>query len=164
MNALEILIYTILIFSFILFIFIVIYNKIKNYILKANFIECEIDENLREKYDLIKKIKNLNKNDDEPEENDEELSSFDFERKLAEMEMELTAIKDKEYDSLIYKLGNINLKISSNKSYFNETISKYNNLISKFPTRILAKILRYKEKNYFDDKNMYDENKKDFKI
>lgn len=167
MNSIEVIIYIVLGFSFMLFLFIAIYNKIKTYILKANFIEYEIDENLREKYDLIKKIKTLNGNEEENEEEDPgQLSSFDFERKLAEMENEIVSRKDKnkEYDALIYKLGNVNLKISSNKNYFNETISKYNDLISKLPARILAKLLRYKEKNYFDDKNLYDENKKDFKI
>ncbi len=168
MNGFEILIYIILGISLVLFLFIAMYNKIKTYILKANFIEYEIDENLREKYDLIQKIKKLNKNEEEEnvEEKIEELSSFDFERKLSEMENEIVNIKnkDKEYETLIYKLSNVNLKISSNKNYFNGTISKYNDFISKLPTKILAKLLKYKEKNYFDDKNLYDENKKDFKI
>ena len=70
MNGFEIIIYIVLGVSFVMFLFITTYNKIKTHILKANFIEYEIDENLREKYDLIKKIKVLN--NEEEEENTEE--------------------------------------------------------------------------------------------
>ena len=46
--------------------------------------------------------------------------------------------------------------------FFNTTI--YNELVTKFPSKIIAIILRLNEKRYFDGKNMYDKNIKDFKI
>ena len=50
------------------------------------------------------------------------------------------------------------------EKYYNENTTIYNNLVSKFPSKIVAKILRLKEKKYFDGKDMYDKNIKDFKI
>jgi len=35
---------------------------------------------------------------------------------------------------------------------------------TKFPSKIVALILKLNEKRYFDGKNMYDKNTKDFKI
>ena len=59
---------------------------------------------------------------------------------------------------------NLNTKINAHKKYYNESTSIYNELITKFPSKILSIILRLDEKNYFDGKNMYDKNIKDFKI
>ena len=48
--------------------------------------------------------------------------------------------------------------------YYNENIVKYNNYIRKFPYNIIGIILKYKEKMFFDNKNLNDEEIKDFKI
>ena len=54
--------------------------------------------------------------------------------------------------------------IFGEEKYYNESTTIYNNLVSKFPTKIVACLLRLKEKMYFDGKDMYDQNIKDFKI
>ena len=46
--------------------------------------------------------------------------------------------------------------------FFREIIYKYLEL--KYPSKLIAIILRLNEKRYFDGKNMYDKNIKDFKI
>ena len=48
--------------------------------------------------------------------------------------------------------------------YYNENIVDYNTYIRKFPYNIIGIILKYKEKSFFDNKDLNDENIKDFKI
>ena len=62
------------------------------------------------------------------------------------------------------QISNVNAKINTIIKYYNDSISGYNALVSKFPTKLIAIITRLKEKRYFDGKNMYDDNYKDFKI
>ena len=40
----------------------------------------------------------------------------------------------------------------------------YNSLVTKFPAKVIAAVLQLNEKKYFDNKDMYDDNIKDFKI
>ena len=63
-----------------------------------------------------------------------------------------------------YQIVNLNSRILGEEKYYNESTTIYNNLVSKFPTKIVACLLRLKEKMYFDGKDMYDQNIKDFKI
>lgn len=62
------------------------------------------------------------------------------------------------------QISNVNAKVNTIIKYYNDSISGYNALVSKFPTKLIAIITRLKEKRYFDGKNMYDDNYKDFKI
>ena len=48
--------------------------------------------------------------------------------------------------------------------YYNENIVEYNKYVRKFPYNIIGIILKYKEKPFFDNKDLNDENIKDFKI
>ena len=62
------------------------------------------------------------------------------------------------------QISTVNAKVNTIIKYYNDSISGYNALVSKFPTKLIAIITRLKEKRYFDGKNMYDDNYKDFKI
>jgi len=165
---------------YILLFYTYIYNKIKTQILKINSAESEIDESLRLKYDLIIKIiseiKQIDK-DNKKFENvekikDENLSSFEFERKLADIESQVYTIrndntkllKNNTFNDLWYEIISLNTKIKAEEKYYNESTTKYNSLVTKFPSKIVALILKLNEKRYFDGKNMYDKNTKDFKI
>ena len=157
-----------------------VYNKVKTQILKINSAESRIDESLRNKYDLLVKliaeIKQIDKNNkqfkDVEKIKDEELSSFEFERKLADIESEIYTLKNDNtkiqkntsFSDLWYQVTNVNTKIKAEEKYYNESTTIYNSLVTKFPTKLIAIILRFKERSYFDGKNMYDENIKDFKI
>ena len=161
-------------------LYALIYNKIKTQILKINSAESEIDESLRNKYDIIIKIiseiKQIDKDNksfkDVENIKNEELSSFDFDRKLMDLESKIYTIrndnskiqKNSTINNLWYDINNINTTIKAAEKYYNESITVYNNLVTKFPSKIIAIILRYKEKSYFDGKDLYDENTKDFKI
>ena len=102
---------------------------------------------------------------------EKELSSFEFSRELIELETKIVPIKksrkeekNKELTEEIIELNEHNIKIESEKRYYNDTITAYNNLAKKFPSNIVSKISRFKQKNYFDNKDMFDEKEKDFKI
>ena len=179
MNGFVIFLIIVIIVSFIMIFYSLIYNKIKTQILRINSVESEIDESLRVKYDLIVKliseIKQVDKTvkfKDVDKIKDEKLSSFEFERKLADLESLIYTVrndnnkllKSNVVNDLWYDISNINTKIKAEKKYYNESTTLYNNLITKFPNKLLALILKLKEKKYFDGKDMYDENIKDFKI
>ena len=180
MDALKIVLYVIIGISIILFGYIYIYNKIKTQILKINAAESEIDESLRLKYDLLSKIiseiKKINKDENTFEDiekiKDENLSSFEFDRKLTDIESQIYTIKNENsklltnntFNDLWYEITTLNTKIKAEEKYYNESTTAYNELVTKFPSKIVSTILKLSEKRYFDGKNMYDKNIKDFKI
>lgn len=180
MDIFKIILLVIIIISLILIGYAFIYNKIKTEILKINSAESEIDELLRIKYDIITKviseIKLIDKNNKDFKNvekiKDEELSSFEFERKLKDIESQIYTLKSDNtkiqksstINDLWYENTSIDTKIKATEKYYNQSVTLYNNLVTKFPSKIIALILRYKEKTYFDGKDMYDENIKDFKI
>ena len=100
------------------------------------------------------------------------MSSFEFERKLYDLESQIYTIKNdnnklqksKTMNELWYEIININTKIKAEEKYYNENTTKYNKLVTTFPSKLIAIILRLEEKTYFDGKDMYDDNIKDFKI
>ena len=164
MGFFRIILYVIIAIVVLLIIYSIIHNKIKAQIIKINSAENKIDESLRLKYDLLVKIVSEIKND--------ALSSFEFERKIADIESKMYTFKNENikinknntFNDLWYEIINLNTKIIAEEKYYNENTTIYNNLVSKFPSKIVAKILRLKEKKYFDGKDMYDKNIKDFKI
>lgn len=180
MDILKLILCSVIIIIAILFIYVIIHNKIKGQILKINAAENEIDESLRNKFDLLSKliveiiqIDKENKDFIEFEKiKDENLSSFEFERLLKDMESKIYAFKnenskinkDENFNNIWYEIINLNTKIKGEEKYYNENTTIYNNLVSKFPSNIISKLLRLKEKNYFDGKDMNDDDKKDFKI
>ena len=180
METIKIVLYIVIGFSIILLEYVNIYNKIKTQILKINAVESEIDESLRLKYDLLTKIiseiKKANKEenifDDIEMIKNENLSSFEFERKLADIESQIYTIrndntkllKNNAFNDLWYEITTLNSKIKAEEKYYNENTTIYNELVTKFPSKIVSIILKLNEKKYFDGKNMYDKNIKDFKI
>lgn len=180
MEVIQIILYIIIIITIILLFYTHIYNKIKTQILKINSVESEIDESLRTKYDLLIKIISEIKQVDKDEKKfadvekikDEDLSSFEFERKLTDIESQIYTIrndntkliKNNTFNDLWYEINSLNSKIKAEEKYYNENTTIYNSLVTKFPSKIVAIILKLKEKRYFDGKNMYDKNIKDFKI
>lgn len=180
MNTIQIISIIVIILGIIIYLFSKSYNKIKTLILKINSVESEIDSSLRNKYDLLSKliseIEKDNKNEkrfkDFDKLKDEKLSSFEFDRDLQNIENIIFTIKNdnsklqknNSFNDTWYQVININTKIKANVKFYNDNIYEYNLLISKIPSKIISIIFKYKEKKYFDEKNMYDKNTKDFKI
>ncbi len=180
--TIHFIIILIIIFLFALFIVCSItYNKFQDYIIKINEVESKIDDSLREKFDIILKLNNVIKEiiktnktlvDDISKIRDENISSFEIDRKLVEAINKVNFVKSKydEVDSneeiikLTYQIEDIDESLKAFKKFYNETITNYNKLIRLFPYNIIGKILKYKEKTFFDGKNMNDDDIKDFKL
>lgn len=161
------------------------YNKLQDYIIRINEVETILDTNLREKYDNINKCVSLIKNNDSiTEETDKNLfeeivklrtrkiSNFDLDRKLVEANNNFISLKEKysdlksnkEINNITKKLDEIDESIIVNRDYYNKNIAEYNKLVMSFPTNIVARICKYKEKLYYDKKDMSDDDFNDFKL
>ena len=162
-------------------IYLTTYNKYQDYIIRINEVESKIDDYLRDKFDTILKLNNNIKEkiktkkenvDDITNLKDENISSFDLDRKLIEALNKINFVKenyeeldkDEEVIKLFYNIEDIDESLRACRKYYNETITEYNKLIKKIPYNIVGKILKYKEKTYFDGKNMNDEIIDDFKL
>ena len=166
---------------FILLFSNIIYNKFQDYIIKINEVEGKIDETLRDKYDSILKANNIIKEkimtdkdvvDDISDLKDKEISSFEMCRILKENFNKIDFVK-KQYKELndfedinkiFYDIEDMDEALSAYIKYYNENITLYNTFIRKFPYNIIGIILKYKEKSFFDGKDLNDDNIKDFKL
>ena len=100
------------------------------------------------------------------------ISNFDLYRKLVEANNQFLTLKDKYKDlnknedikELTKKIEDADENLEVNIDYYNRNISEYNKLIKMFPTNIVASICKYKEKLFFDRKDMSDEIFDDFKL
>ncbi len=162
-------------------IYIIIYNNLQSSKIKINEAEGIIDELLRKKYDLLNLMKDIiiektnlpDKTFDELKKvKDMNISSFEFERKLAEFNVLINRIKS-DYDSLYDEdkfknyydeLYDINEKLEATKSFYNKYTTILNKTIKKFPSNIIAFIHHVKVHAFFDGKDMFDDDIKDFKL
>ena len=162
-------------------IYLTTYNRYQDYIIKINEVESKIDDNLRDKFDIILKLNNNIKEkiktkkvlvDDISKLKEKDISSFDMDRKLNEAMNKVNVVKDnyddldndKDVSKLLFEIEDLDESLRACKKYYNETITEYNKLIRKIPYNIVGKILKYNEKPFFDGKDMNDENTKDFKL
>ena len=176
-----IIIFIIIILFIIGYTYLTTYNKYQDYIIKINEVESKIDDCLRDKFDIILKLNNNIKEkiktktvlvDDITSLKEENISSFDMDRKLIEAMNKVNFVKDnydvldkdEEVIKLLYNIEDLDESLKACKKYYNEIITEYNKLIKKIPYNIVGKILKYEEKTFFDGKDMSDDDINDFKI
>lgn len=182
MNSFLIILFILIVVSITIAIsYIHLYNKFNESIIRINEAELRIDNNLREKYDILNKcvslIKNIIKLDDKDfiELNKlkaRKLSNFELDRILVDIYTEFLTIYEKNKElrdnDEIYKCNKqlelIDEEMITLRNYYNNNITHYNKMIKKIPTNIVAKIKKYKEKTFYDLKNMSDEDYEDFKL
>lgn len=157
------------------------YNRFQNYIIRMNEAEAEIDSTLRKRFDLLNKSVTIIKANTKIEENimndleklrSQKLSNFDFDRKLYKLINEYNKYKElypdlKQNDSFVkidVELGESEAEMVAFRKYYNDIVTDYNKLIHKIPTNIVAKLCGYSHKNYFDGKDMTDDDIEDFKV
>ena len=172
----------IVLFCIISLIYMLIYNKLNDLIIRINEVEQNIDTSLRTKYDLINRSVSIIKgNTDIKNDVFEEIvklrsrkiSNFELERKLTNAYNEFLIVKEKYSDlvknseeivKISINLEEINEKLTILIEYYNNNITKYNKLITMFPTNIVAKINKFNTKLFFDRKDMSDDDYNDFKL
>lgn len=180
-SFLLILLLLIIIVGLISVYYVVIYNNYQEYIIRINEVESFIDNSIRDKFDLLSKSINVIKGNVEIEDNifpdivklrSRKLSSFDLDRQLVNSMNEFYKIKEEyrelkksdAFNEIDDKLKEIEENLTAYKEYYNENITKYNRLIRSFPTNIVGKFSKYKEKTFFDGKDMTDDIDNDFKL
>lgn len=179
MNLTSIVLLLIIIVGIIALLYVITYNNLVNYKIKIEKAEGIIDENLRQKYDLIAKLniaikKVVTKKDylkDYIDLKDKRISNYELDRKLTEAMNIILEVKNdyseldtKEFNHDLKEINFINETLTSCKTYYNKNTTELNQLIRKFPSNIVAKIHRYKIKPFFDGKNMQDAVIDDFKL
>lgn len=158
-----------------------VYNRFQDYIIRINEVESKIDNNLRDKYDLINRIipiikgyipKNKEIFGEIIKLRSRKLGNFDLYRVLVRASNELYGIKEEfpeiekstEIKKMRNQINDIDLKLDNEIDYYNENITIYNSLLKRFPSNIVANLCKYKEKLFFDRKDMNDEDYNDFKL
>lgn len=181
----EVLLLTILIIILIIcalaILYAITYNKFQDYIIRINEVESMIDNNLRKKYDLINRaipiIKSMIPKDKQVFEEiiklrSRKLGNFELFRILEKASSEFASIKEEypdiekseEIKKILSSIPEIDEDVEEEVSYYNDNITIYNKLLKKFPSNIVAKLSKYKEKLFFDRKDMSDEDYNDFKL
>lgn len=181
MGAISITLIVVIAICLVLIWYVSIYNNYQNYIIRINEAESFIDTTLRKRFDLLNKsidiIKNVTKTKkdvlaDIKDLKSVKLSNFELDRKLYEAINEFNGYKEANEELknneafLKVDLGLIESEseIVAARKYYNDIITDYNKLVRSFPSNIIGKLAGYKVKNYFDGKDMNDEDTKDFKL
>ena len=181
MSAFFITLIIIIFICFVLIWFVTTYNKFQNFIIRINEVEANIDTTLRKRFDLLNKSINIIKGNINTEEDvlglivklrSRKLSNFDLDRQLYEAINEFNYYKEtypelNESDALIkidISLNESEHEITALRKYYNDIITDYNKLVRKFPSNLVAIISKYKERTYYDGKNMNDDITNDFKL
>jgi len=182
MSKLLIILFIIIVLLIVMgILYIYYYNKFNETIIRVNEAECRIDDNLRDKYDILSKcvtlVKDNAKVDDDAFKSlamlkTKKLSNFEFDRELVKSHNELITIFDankklKDNDELCRSMKQLELideELVTLRTYYNANITNYNKMVKKIPTIIVAKIKKYKERMFYDLKDMTDDNYEDFKL
>ena len=175
----------VLIFIFIICVFLIwyisTYNLFQEYIIRINEAETNIDTILRKRFDLLNKSIGIIKANCNIEGDileiivklrSRKLTNFDLDRQIYEAINEFNQYRE-QYEELKNCNGFTKIEIALNdteadiiasRKYYNDTITNYNKLTTKFPSNMVGKLCRYKYKPYFDGKDMTDEILNDFKL
>lgn len=171
----------IIVLSFSLIWYIEVFNNYQNYIIRINEAEANIDSILRKRFDLLNKSINIIKGNINIEDEvleiivklrSRKLTNFELDRQLYEAINEFNSYKEKykelnEISSFVkieISLNESETEIMASRKYYNDIITDYNKLIKNFPSNLVGRICRYKQKPYFDGKDMTDEIVNDFKL
>ena len=164
-----------LIISLIIISVFYIKNKYMQYFIRLEQANINIENNLKKKFDILNRSINIIKANTDIEKDiledivklrSRKLNNYDFDIRLSNSMNEFNELKETYHNNLnscttftkLYlELNNIEEKLLSTKSYYNNVIIKYDKLIKTFPSNLIGKIFRYKENHIYKCNNTYDE-------
>ncbi len=165
---------------FLFILFSSVYNSFQSLAIKINEAEVNIDSILRKRYDLLNKASNIIESKTEDKKvitsitnlKSKKISNFELDRLLYEgLNQYIIYLEEdknlKSNETLIkigYEMTESEHEINSYRKYYNDTITRYNKKVRKFPTLFIALIFGFKTKLYYDNKDMSDEVINDFKL
>ncbi len=157
------------------------YNRFQVFTIRINEAETNIDSVLRKRFDLLNKsIEIIKENTDTKDDvlgqieklKSKKLSNFELDRKLYDAMKEFNKYKErfpklKSNDAFVkidVAITESEAEIVAFRKYYNDIITDYNKTVKSFPTNLVGLIFSFKDKLYFDGKDMSDEDIKDFKL
>ena len=174
MDILIVTLSIIVVICLILILLVATYNHFQDYIIRINEADVNIDAVLRKRFDLLNKsIGIIKANVDSDEEildciakiRSKKLTNFELDRNLYDAINEFHALKEKypnlqtneEFMKIDINLMESESEIVGLRKYYNDIITDYNKLVKSVPSNIIAKIKKYKAKDYFDGNNIDNE-------
>ena len=167
MNLIFIMCIIVAIAALISIIFVLIYNKYQWVIVKLDKGETNISNYLEIKYNILIRQFEFMKTkitiDDDDFEEYKLLNTKISLDKLNKNVNDLNTLINRYMDNnenlyqeeiiakITEEIKTINISINSCKKYYNEHLVEYNHLCKSFPTKIIAKIFKYKEKKFIDE-------------
>ncbi len=144
-----------------------IYNRFKFYNIKLDKANEKLKEALLKKYDLLLKQIKLFKGKKKLKEDEYKdfieldkninVSTLDneidkYSKKLEELlEKNNKLIKDAKIKRNTNDIEKIDVTIRGLKKYYNNTVDNYNKRVHKFPSNIIAKMYKYKDKDKYSE-------------
>ena len=110
-------------------------------ILKDN--KIDISDEDYEKYSLLNTKQSINKLNKDIEEMTNYINKI--------MDNNEKLLKNESIININKELSEINITINGGKKYYNDNLVLYNHLCNAFPSNIIAKIKKYREKDFLDE-------------
>ena len=166
MNLIVLILILIAVIGLIAIVFILNYNKFQWFIIKIKKGETNIISLLEEKHSILTRYTDILKeetgfNDSLDEYNYNKRTSInDLNKKVNDFNNLINKYMDNnekllKKDNIINinkELDEINILINGSKKYYNDNLVNYNHLCHKFPSLIIAKIFKYKVKDFQEEK------------
>ena len=147
--------------------------KLKNIEEKINSTLIKRKSLIQDSETIIKEVLNTDKQiyENLTEINNQSINMMELDRKLLIYINEFYLIKDKykklqnneNFQQTAYAINETEDKLNAYKEYYNDNAAKYNELIQKFHLNIISFFKKRKEKNFFDQKSINDNDYNDFK-
>jgi LemA protein len=170
-----------IVIGLIMIVFVSVYNKFQSYIIRINEVEADIDSVLRKRFDLLNRSINIiNGNIKTNKEvlelivklRSRKLSNFELDRTLYDAINEFNTYKEsypelnqvESFVKIVAGLNESEMEITALRQYYNDVIGDYNKYVLKIPSVVVAKLFKYKLRNFYDGKNMNDDVVNDFKL
>lgn len=166
MNTIIIICLLVALIGSIIIVFIVNYNKFQWLIIKLNKGENSISNYLNQKHsilvryvDILKESIEINSYIEEYKNIDTKLSINDLNQKVNDFNNLINGYLDNN-EKLLKKeaivninkeLKTINIALNGAKKYYNDNLIIYNHLCHKFPALLVAKLFKYKDKDFQDE-------------